>query len=255
MWQGNIEKMQNKLEETVNYALPIGDALVPMNPLIGKPIKIEYNGIINCINCNAKTKKSYSQGYCYPCMMKLAACDMCILKPETCHFDQGTCREPDWGLSHCMRPHYVYLANSSGVKVGITRETQIPTRWMDQGAVQALPIAMAQSRYQVGLMEVILKQHMNDKTDWRRMLKNQVEKLDLTTIRDEVFIQCKAEIEALNSQFDTGSIKWLANEAQVEIQYPVTAYPEKVKAQYLIMDTGVINVRKYTGYEWTMSTL
>lgn len=271
MWQGNIEKMHNQLDSPVNYRLPIGDDLVDINPLIGKQIKIEYSGTINCINCGAKTKKSYSQGYCYPCMMRLAACDMCIVKPETCHFDQGTCREPEWAMSHCMQPHYVYLANSSGIKVGITRETQIPTRWIDQGAVQALPIAIGQSRFQVGLLEVAIKQHVNDKTDWRRMLKNLVEPTELSTIRDEIFSHSEAEINALNKRFGEGSIQLLADEQQVEINYPVLEYPEKVKAfnldkqasaegtlqgikgQYLIFDTGVINVRKYTGYEWTLS--
>lgn len=271
MWQGNIEKMHNQLDETVSYTLPIGEARVDMNPLIGKPIKIEYTGTINCINCGAKTKKSYSQGYCYPCMMRLAACDMCIVKPETCHFDEGTCREPEWAMSHCMQPHYVYLANSSGVKVGITRETQIPTRWIDQGAVQALPIAIGQSRFQVGLMEVALKQFVNDKTDWRKMLKNLVEEVDLTLIRDEIFSKCQNEIDAINERFGKGSIELLTDENPVEINYPVTQYPEKVKSlnldkvpiaegvlqgikgQYLILDTGVLNVRKYTGYEWKFS--
>lgn len=205
-------------------------------------------------------------------MMKLAACDMCIVKPETCHYDQGTCREPDWAETHCMRPHYAYISNSSGVKVGITRETQIPTRWIDQGAVQALAIARAQTRFQVGLLEVAIKKHLNDKTDWRKMLRNQVEDIQLSRIRDEIFEKCKSDIDALNKRFGEGSIQILPDEKQVEISYPVSEYPEKVKSfnldknpvaegvlqgikgQYLIMDTGVINVRKYTGYEWCLST-
>lgn len=263
--------MQNSLDETVEYTLPIGDELVPMNPLLGKQIKIEYTGVINCVHCGAQTKKSYCQGHCYPCMMRLAACDMCIVKPETCHYDKGTCREPDWAQSHCMQPHTVYLANSSGVKVGITRQTQIPTRWIDQGAVQALPIATGQTRFQVGLLEVAIKQHVNDRTDWRRMLKSQAESLDLGEIRDRLFVECEADIQALNDRFGEGCIQLLPTGQQVEIQYPVNLYPEKIKAlnldkqtvvqgvlqgikgQYLMMDTGVINVRKYTGYEWRLS--
>ena len=272
MWQGNVEKMQSAIGTPVQYELPIGETTVAMNPLIGKPIKIEYTGTINCIHCGAKTKKSYSQGYCYPCMMKLAACDMCIVKPETCHFDQGTCREPDWAETHCMRPHFVYLSNSSGLKVGITRETQIPTRWIDQGAVQALAIAKAQSRFQVGLMELAIKQHLNDKTDWRKMLRNQVEHINLAEIRDEIFSTCESEFTALRERFGEDSIELLGSETQVEIQFPDEQYPVKIKSfnldkdpvaegvlqgikgQYLILDTGVLNVRKYTGYEWQLST-
>jgi len=271
MWQGNVEKMHNKLGAPVSYTLPIGDDRVDINPLIGKFIRIEHSGTINCINCGAKTKKSYSQGYCYPCMKKLAACDMCIVKPETCHFDQGTCREPDWAETHCMRPHYAYLSNSSGVKVGITRETQIPTRWIDQGAIQALAIARAQTRFQVGLLEVAIKQHLNDKTDWRKMLRNQVESIDLTKIRDDIFVKCQADFDGLNKRFGQGAIELLPAEKQVEIAFPVDVYPEKVKSfnldknpiaegmlqgikgQYLIMDTGVINIRKYTGYDLKLS--
>jgi len=267
MISGNIEKMTSQLNDTVEYALPIGDQSIGMNQYLGKNITLHHTGNINCINCGKKTKKSYSQGYCYPCMMKLAACDMCIVKPETCHFDQGTCREPDWGMTHCMQPHYVYLSNSSGIKVGITRATQIPTRWVDQGAIQALPIAKAQTRYQVGLLEVAFKSQVADKTDWRKMLKNQVEKVDLAEKRDEIFTACESDINALKERFGQDSIELINDAETVEINFPVLENPEKIKAwnfdktpdvsgklmgikgQYLILDTGVLNVRKYTGYE------
>ena len=133
--QGNLLKMTSQLQQdTVLYSLPIGSEQVPLNPYIGKTIRLEYSGQINCIACGRKTKKSFNQGYCFPCMRSLAECDMCIVRPEQCHFDQGTCRDEQWALRHCMQEHIVYLANSSGLKVGITRHTQIPTRWIDQGA-------------------------------------------------------------------------------------------------------------------------
>ncbi|MDH5259208.1 MAG: DUF2797 domain-containing protein, partial [Gammaproteobacteria bacterium] len=189
MTTGNIRKMTTKLTDSVEYSLPIGDERINMNQFIGKKLTLRYTGTINCVHCGKKTSKSYSQGHCYPCMKTLASCDMCIMKPETCHYDQGTCREPEWGEENCMRPHYLYLANSSGdsVKVGITRETQIPTRWIDQGAVQALPIGKVQTRLQVGLLEVALKDYVKDKTDWRKMLKNDVIATDLASRRDELF--------------------------------------------------------------------
>ena len=266
MTTGNIVKMTTKLGETVEYTLPIGDETIDMNALIGKPISITYTGTINCVHCGKKTNKSYSQGHCFPCMKKLASCDMCIMKPETCHFDNGTCREPEWGIAHCMKPHYVYLANSSGLKVGITRETQIPIRWMDQGAVEALPIAKVQTRLQVGLMEVIFKDHIKDKTNWRKMLQNDLPDVDIKAKRDELFESCKTEISDLQKQYE-GAIALIHDAELVNIDYPVLEYPEKVKSfnfdktpevsgvlkgikgQYLILDTGVLNLRKFTGYE------
>ncbi|HFE39135.1 MAG TPA: DUF2797 domain-containing protein [Gammaproteobacteria bacterium] len=269
MITGNISKMGVKLGDSVIYELPIGNEKILLNPLLGKSISLTYTGNIHCINCGRKTKKSYSQGHCYPCMKKLASCDMCIMKPETCHYAQGTCREPEWGEAHCMQPHFVYLANSSGLKVGITRETQIPTRWIDQGAMQALAIAVVQTRYQVGLMEVILKNHVNDKTDWRKMLKNEVEPIDLVGKRDALLSECSLEISELQAKFGEGDIQLTPDAEPVTIHYPVLQYPQKVKAlnfdknpkvsgilegikgQYLILDTGVLNIRKFTGYELT----
>jgi hypothetical protein len=109
----------------VQYELVVGDQRLALNPLIGKSLKFTYTGRIFCVNCNRSIKKGFNQGYCYPCFISLAECDMCIMKPETCHYDAGTCREPSWGQAFCLKPHTVYLANSSGIKVGITRQTQV----------------------------------------------------------------------------------------------------------------------------------
>ena len=187
---GHLNKMVTSLgsqaESPVQYQLPLDDELIALNPYIGKTIKLTYSGEIHCIECGRKTKKNYNQGYCYPCFQSLAKCDMCIMKPETCHYHEGTCREPQWGEEFCFQDHYVYLANSSGIKVGITRGTQIPTRWMDQGAGQALPIFKVANRLQSGLIEVALKQHVSDRTDWRKMLKFDAEPQNLKAIRDEL---------------------------------------------------------------------
>jgi hypothetical protein len=187
------------------------------------------------------------------------------MKPETCHFDEGTCRQTEWGEFNCFIPHYVYLANSSGIKVGITRGTQIPTRWIDQGAGQALPIFQVATRLQSGLLEVAIKEHVSDRTDWRKMLKGEAEALDLISIRDELLEKCSAEIEAIRVEQDGAAIKQI-DESVVDIRYPVTEYPKKVKSlnfdkqpeiegtlmgikgQYLILDTGVLNIRKFSGY-------
>jgi len=189
------------------------------------------------------------------------------MKPETCHYEAGTCRDESWGEEFCFQPHYVYLANSSGVKVGITRHTQVPTRWIDQGAVQALPIFKVQSRYISGLVEVAFAEYVSDKTSWQRMLKNLQPSVDLMAKRDELMGLCTERLEAIQQQFGSESIEFLSDAEVVDIKYPALQYPEKVKSfnfdktpevsgvlqgikgQYLLLDTGVINIRKFTGYE------
>lgn len=262
---GTLKKMRVERNEPVQYFLPLGDISVPLQPFLGQTLHLHYTGAIYCTACGRKTNKSFNQGYCFPCVKKLAACDICIVKPELCHFHLGTCREPEWGEANCMIPHIVYLANSSGLKVGITRETQIPTRWIDQGATQALPIFRVASRFQSGLIEVALAKHVADKTNWQALIKGDAEPLDLIAARERLLHECAADIEAIAQRFP-GQIEPL--QAQVEqFTYPVLQYPAKVKAlnfdtapdvagtltgikgQYLLLDTGVINIRKFTAYQ------
>lgn len=265
MVEGQIRKMQAVLSSPVEYALPIGSELIELNQYLGKTIKLSYLGEIHCSNCGKTTKKSYSQGFCFPCMRKLAACDLCIMKPETCHYHQGTCREPVWGEQHCFQDHIVYLANSSGLKVGITRHTQVPTRWIDQGATQALPIFKVKTRLQSGQVEMAMKQHVADKTDWRKMLKGLAEVKDLEQERDRLVALAADALEDIQTA-NPGQIELLTEATPVDIQYPVLEYPVKVsslnfektadiegvllgiKGQYLILDKGVLNIRKFTSY-------
>ena len=267
MIAGKLRKMTTELVEPVEYALPLGDESVPMNQFLGKPISINFLGEINCVHCDRKTKKSFNQGYCYPCFSRLAQCDSCIMSPEKCHYDAGTCREPEWGEQNCMIDHFVYLANSSGVKVGITRHSQIPTRWMDQGAIQALPIFRVSTRLQSGQVEVIFKNHVADKTSWQAMLKGVAADIDLKARRLSLMEECQANIENLQIQYGENAITAIDDAEQVEIRYPVLEFPTKVKSmnfdktplvegtlmgikgQYLILDTGVINMRKFGGYQ------
>ncbi|MCK9607091.1 MAG: DUF2797 domain-containing protein [Methylomonas sp.] len=268
---GSLQKMTTQLAETVSYRLPVGDAELDLNPLIGQPVQLRHSGRIFCVHCQKKTNKSFNQGYCYPCFIKLAQCDMCIMKPETCHYAAGTCREPSWGEAFCFQPHIVYLANSSGIKVGITRRSQTPTRWIDQGAVQALPIFQVASRHISGLIEVALAAHVSDKTSWQQMLKNNVQPLDLPALRDELLAKCTTQLAAIAEQFGSEAITFLADAETLRIEYPVLQYPAKVKSfnldkdpqvsgvlqgikgQYLLLDSGVINIRKFSGYEVEVS--
>ncbi len=263
---GNIRKMVVTLESPVQYELPVGEERISMNDYLGKIISFTHSGTINCIACGRKTNKSFSQGYCFPCMRSLARCDQCIVRPEKCHYAEGTCREPAWGEENCMQPHIVYLANSSGVKVGITRGSQVPTRWIDQGASAALPILQARTRLLSGLAEVVIKKHVSDRTDWRRMLKGVPDPVDLVAKRDELLNECREQLDAIDNKHGNNSYATL-DEQVVHINFPVNEYPEKVsslnfdktptvdgtllgiKGQYLIFDTGVINMRKFAGYE------
>ena len=266
---GHLNKMVTSLESNVDspvqYQLPLDDELVALNPYIGKKIKLSYQGEIHCVECGRKTNKNYNQGFCYPCFQSLAKCDMCIMKPETCHYHEGTCREPEWGDEFCFKDHYVYLANSSGIKVGITRGTQIPTRWIDQGASEALPIFKVSNRLLSGKLEMAIKEHVSDRTDWRKMLKGSPEHVDLAAKRDELVQAAEKEIKQIEKEFGKSEIE-LLDEKQININFPIEHYPEKVKSlnfdktpdiegvlqgikgQYLILDTGVLNIRKFGGY-------
>lgn len=273
--QGQLSKMMVDLASDqlrANYHMVLGEQRVAMNPLVGQAIKLVFAGEIHCQACDRLIKKSYSGGFCFPCAQSLAQCDLCFMKPETCHYDAGTCREPEWGEAVCMQDHIVYLANSSGVKVGITRIGQVPARWIDQGAIQAMPIFRVKSRYQSGLVEVMFKSHVSDRTDWRKMLKGQVEAVDLPAKRDELMTECHDEIAILQQRFGEQAIMPLSDQDVVEIDYPVQQYPEKVtsqnfdktpeisgilhgiKGQYLILDSGVLNIRKFSGYHITLMT-
>lgn len=269
--RGALDKMSARLESPVQYAFRLGEAEVPVNPLIGKTLRLEYLGEIFCCHCGRKTKKSFSQGYCYPCFTKLAQCDSCIMSPEKCHYEDGSCREPEWGERFCMTDHVVYLANSSGVKVGITRASQVPTRWIDQGARQALPIMRVATRQQSGFVEDLLRSQVADRTNWRALLKGEAEPLDLVAIREQLFDTCAEGILGLQQRFGLQALQPVLDLDPIEISYPVEAYPAKItsfdlektpvvegtlqgiKGQYLIFDTGVINVRKFTAYQLAIS--
>ncbi len=264
----NLDKMEVSLVNgEARYQLTTSEGPFDMNAQIGKTFHLHFQKEINCSECGKKTAKSYSGGYCFPCSMKLAECDLCILRPETCHFARGTCRDAAWGEANCMIDHFVYLANSSGLKVGITRTTQIPTRWIDQGAVAALPIMKVGTRHLSGLFEKLFSSEISDKTDWRKMLKGEQVIIDLMEKRDELFHLFGEDIDRMEGELGSDKITILEREMPVSIEYPVTKFPEKVtsksfdkfesvggilegiKGQYLIFDNGVINLRSHTGYK------
>ena len=263
---GNLKKLKSILNITIDYFLDFIDEEVWLNAWIGKLISFNYTGLIHCIQCGRKTNKSFQQGFCFPCFRRLQECNLCIIHPERCRAEIRDCSAGDWAHAHCCQSHVVYLAISSGLKVGITSETQLLNRWIDQGAIQAVPIFYAANRYQAGQVEIALKAFIADRTDWRRMLRNRIDDVDLMTARNILLKAVERPISAIKTQFRPGDISKIETDIITQLHYPVLEYPSKVKAlffektssimgrllgikgQYLILDSGVINIRKYSGY-------
>ncbi len=255
---GNLRKMITQLDEPVRYTLPLSDARIAMNERIGQPISLRYDGKINCIACGRETKKSFGGGFCYPCFRSAPEASECIIRPELCRAHEGESRDMAWSQEHCLTEQIVYLAKSSAIKVGITRNSQVPTRWIDQGASEAIIFARVPNRYTSGVIEVAMKEHLTDRTNWQRMLKNEISDADLLACKHDVADQLPAELR--EHVVDDDKV-WT-------IDYPVTEFPAKVKSvgfdklpliegtlvgikgQYLILDGGrVLNIRKHSGYE------
>ena len=258
-FSGNITKMISKHTDPISYEIPIDDNLIPISDFLDRIITINFNGTINCVICGNKTKKSFFQGHCYPCFINSPQTSECILKPELCEAHNGISRDIEWSEKHCLTDHFVYLALTSGAKVGVTRSAQIPTRWIDQGATQAIKFAKTSNRYEAGAIEVFLKRFVSDRTAWQRMLKNEIDtSIDLIKLKDTL-------IDKLDKKYHKFFLK---NEKIITIEYPHLYYPEKIKSldllkvemiesrliaikgQYLLFeDNTVFNVRKHSGFD------
>jgi hypothetical protein len=275
LWQGTLKKMRVEATEPITYWLRDGyfdpaarSEELPLTDLVDGHIQIRFTGQITCVYCGRKTKKSFGQGFCYPCFQARAEADICMVKPELCHyFDEADpCRDENFAQSQCFQPHILYVALTSGLKVGITRRANIPSRWIDQGAVAAIPLAELPSRREVGLLENRLSQKpdIQDKTHWMRMLKEEAPQGDLTGKG--------AQVLGYLEEWEIKGILPAAQRVTYCFHYPVSTYPEKVrsfnldkesqvggqlngiKGQYLIFEEGVINLRKFTGYAIEVSS-
>jgi hypothetical protein len=252
---GTIRKMQTELKETVQYYLVFPDNFLHMNQLLDKNISLKHVGN-ECLNCGLD-KKIWRQGYCYDCFSQIPQAGEWIMKPELsrAHLDEED-RDLEYEKKVQLKPHIVYLANSSNIKVGVTRKTQIPTRWIDQGAHEAVAILEAPNRYLAGITEIALKDHVADKTNWRKMLTNSVKDLDLLSFRESLLQFIPQEAQEFI----------LENEKEWQIKFPVLQYPSKVtsvnlakttqhtgklkgiKGQYLLFEDGtVMNLRSHEG--------
>jgi hypothetical protein len=254
---GGLLKMKAELKAPIHYHLPIGSELIDVNSLINKRIRLTYENDIFCINCGAKTYKSFNQGMCYPCFQSSPLASECIIHPERCQAHLGIGRDMEWETKYHLTPQIVYLALTANAKVGITRKPQIPTRWIDQGAVQTVVLAEAPNRYLAGMIEVSLKAFIADKTHWQKMLKNQINPdVNLLELKKEMTQNLSPELR-----------KYVVDSELQDLSYPVLEYPEKVKSlsfdklpvvegvltgikgQYLMFDyLNVLNIRKHQGY-------
>jgi hypothetical protein len=263
-----LKKMSTQWAENlpVEYRLEVGGEMISLNALLGQKISFRYTGVIYCVQCGRKTKKSFQQGHCFPCYRRLLECNLCVIHPEKCRYDEGICKPDDWAHAHCGQPHMVYLANTSGLKVGITGARPFYTRWIDQGATQGLRIYTVQNRHQAGRVEVLCKKYLADKTHWQKMLKGENESIDMVQEREALFAHIQSEIGDILLKY-APEIQPLPHEEPTQISYPVLQYPTKItsynldknpwvegilqgiKGQYLLLDTGVISIRKFEGYE------
>jgi hypothetical protein len=257
--------MHVKHASPIEYTLQSHHEIILLNDYLNKKIKFEFLGDIHCIQCDRKTKQSFQQGFCFPCMQKINECNNCMIHPERCLVETGKCDATSWAHQQCHQEHVVYLANSSGLKVGITRTKNRPSRWIDQGAAQALPIFHTQNRYQAGLIEVALKNFVADKTNWRAMLKEDRSHIDLLSEKKLLLSQAEKTLMPIFEKYRDAVTEIKESALQI-FQYPVIQYPSKIttlsfektpsiegvllgiKGQYLLLDNGVLNIRKFGGY-------
>jgi len=267
-WSGNLRKMRTQLDTEVQYTLPLYDVLehhkdVHLNGFIGEEISIEFLNQINCVVTGKKIRKTYGDGMSYDAFMSSPMASPSVIRPELSRIHEGIAlRDKEWEEKHHLTPHVVYLSHTSEVKVGVTRVKNIPFRWIDQGAHEAIILAEVPYRQLAGVIEVALKEHRSDKTNWRKMLRNEHEPADLLEHKDELIEYLEPEMQQFISD----------NDDITQINYPVQEYPSKVaslkldkvpliqkkltgiKGQYLIFaDGSVLNLRSHSGYRVNIS--
>ena len=256
-YEGVLTKMQTEPGSPIQYYFVFEDNFIHMNQLLGQPLEINFLGY-RCLNCNKK-KKIWRTGFCYDCFYSSPAAGDWIMRPElsTAHLGVAD-RDLAYETRVQVQPHVVYLASSSDMKVGVTRKTQVPTRWIDQGASYATPLVEVPNRYLAGITEVALKEHFSDKINWKKMLLNDVTLIDLIARRNEIAGLLPDEVQPY---FETTPDKLYT------LDYPVLEYPKKIsslnlattpfyngkltgiKGQYLIFEDGtVFNVRSFEGF-------
>ena len=248
----------------VRYTLEVGDARIALAPLLGTQLRVESLRRTTCRHCGAVTPQRYGDGYCYRCFSTLARCDLCVVSPDRCHYAEGTCREPEWGQQFCMRPHAVYLANSGGAKVGIARLDNVPGRFIDQGAAEAMVVMTTATRQQAGFVEKAIGRHLSEQSDWRAIAAQTPIEIDLEALLKQLRRAAGAALEELDVRFPH-QLKWIARPERLTFRYPTLGGvarleqlkldPERalggalvgVRGPYLLFERGLFNVRAHGG--------
>ncbi len=255
-YQGVLRKMQTEHRVPIDYYLVFDHDFLNMNQVLNKSISINFLHFW-CTACNSQ-KKIFANGVWYQCFMQLPEMGEWVIRPELsrAHLDEEH-RNLEFEKRVQLQPHIVYLANSSNVKVGVTRKEEVPTRWIDQGAHEAIEVVEVPNRYLAGITEVALKDHVSDKTNWRRMLTNDLKDLDLKSIKEDLRQYLPEEVQDY----------FVESSEEMQLHYPVIQYPPKIrtlnlikapfyegvlkgiKGQYLIFEDGMVfNVRKHEGF-------
>ncbi|MEK6151902.1 DUF2797 domain-containing protein [Flavobacteriaceae bacterium 3-367] len=256
LYEGVLRKMQTEMGSPIQYYMLFENDFLNVNQVLDKSLQINFIKF-QCLNCG-EDRPIYRQGFCKSCFYETAAAGEWIMRPElsTAHLDKED-RDLEYEKKVQLQPHIVYLANSSNIKVGVTRKTQVPTRWIDQGAHEAIEIVEVPNRYLAGITEVALKDHLSDKTNWRKMLTNDV--------KDENLVEWRNKLRSYIPEEATDY--YIDNNTETHLEFPVLRYPEKVKSlslnknpnytgvlkgikgQYLIFeDNTVFNIRGSEGY-------
>ncbi len=234
MFSGVLKKMQTEIEQEIQYYLDLPQHVLNMNQCVNKNLSLSLKGY-ECLNCQ-KTEPIFRQGFCKKCFFESPQAGDWIMRPELskAHLDIED-RDLAYEKKVQLQPHIVYLALSSHLKVGITRKSQVPTRWIDQGAHQAMALLEVPNRYLAGVGEVALKEHFSDKTNWRKMLQfNEVPEIDWTLERNKA-------IDALPNELKPYIIQ---DEGLTTLPFPVERYPEKVKSLNLVKEEQYSGVLK-----------
>ncbi len=257
LYRGTLQKMQTEFSNPINYYLVFDSDFLQLNSQLGKKLSIKAVGY-QCLNCG-KAKRIFRQGFCYDCFVAAPSAGDWIMRPELSKAHLGIAdRDLAYEQKVQLQPHVVYLAASSSVKVGVTRKSQVPTRWIDQGASAAMSLIEVPNRYLAGICEVALKTAFSDKTNWRKMLQNDVADISLPDFAAQALSLIPTEAKAFINN---------ASPEVTHLHYPVLKYPEKlqsqslektpqiegvltgIKGQYLLFENGdVFNVRSNEGY-------
>lgn len=229
LYEGVLRKMQSEMGHPIQYYLIFNEDFLNVNQVLDKELQLRFIKY-QCLNCG-EDRPIFRQGYCQTCFFETPAAGDWIMRPElsTAHLDKED-RDLEYEKKVQLQPHIVYLANSSNVKVGVTRKSQIPTRWIDQGAHEAIEIVEVPNRYLAGITELALKEHVSDKTNWRKMLTNTLKDVDLIEWRNKLSKYIPDEAVAY----------YIENNQETHMEFPVLQYPVKVKS---------LNLQKTTSYK------